>query len=221
MSTVILACGSLERYVDLAQRNRGTDYPVIYVDNKLHAEPERMKERLTEVLAEMDEEIDTVLVAMGYCGGSWEKVPHRQKLVIPCVDDCVTLFLHTDDRRCLNKKASDHMYIFDKTTGDDNFSIPNICRKLFEEQGEYNGDIVFKSWFGPYHYLDIIDTGCYDCYSESFVEYAQESADLIFAELNYVEGSNRVLEKLVGGDWDEQFLVFPPEKDPSLFDFAG
>ena len=175
---------------------------------------------VSEILTEMDEEVDTVLVAMGYCGGSWEKVPHRQKLVIPCVDDCVTLFLHTDNTRRFNKKEADTMYVFDKTTEDDNYSIPCIRKQLFKEHGEYNGDMIFKSWFGPFHHLGIIDTGCYDCYSEEFVEYAQESADLIFADLDYVEGSNIVLEKLVSGRWDEQFLVFPPDKEPTLFDFA-
>ena len=220
MSTMILACGSLRRYVEAAQEKMGTDFPVTYVDNRLHAEPEKMNERLAQTLSELPPEVDTVLVAMGYCGGSWEKVPHRQKLVIPCVDDCITLLLHTDDQRCPNKKEPGHMYICDKTSDDDQFSIPAIHRAIFAEHGEYNGDMLFKSWFGSYHDLDIIDTGAYDCYSEDFVVYAQESADLISADLNYVEGSNHLLEKMVSGVWDEQFVVKEAEETVDLFDFA-
>ena len=220
MSTVILACGSLRRYVEAAQSKMGTDFSVVYADNSLHSEPEKMNARLKELLRELPEDVDTVLVAMGYCGGSWDKVPHRQKLVVPCVDDCVTLLLHTGDERCPNKKEAGHMYICDKTSDDDNFSIPAIRRKVFAEHGEYNGDMIFKSWFGMYHDLDIIDTGMYDCYDEEFVTYAQESADLIFADLNFVEGSNYLLEKLVAGVWDEQFVVKAPEETMDLFDFA-
>lgn len=33
---------------------------------------------------------------------------------------------------------------------------------------------------------------------------------MIHAALDYVQGSNRILEKLVSGEWDEQFLVAEP-----------
>ncbi|MGI5873591.1 MAG: DUF1638 domain-containing protein [Bacillota bacterium] len=221
MSTVILSCSSLERYVDAAQAKMNTDYPVIYVDKSLHSEPKRMKDRLEEIMRELEEDVDTVLAAMGYCGGSWEKIAHRQRLVIPCVDDCITLFLHTGDERCLNKKEAGHMYICDKTAEGDRLSIPGIRRRLLEEYGERNGTMVFEAWFKPYHDVDVIDTGCYDCHSEEFLTFARESADLILADLHYVDGSNRLLEKLVGGEWDEQFVVVPPEKDLTLFDFIN
>lgn len=38
----------------------------------------------------------------------------------------------------------------------------------------------------------------------------QKNADMIHAALDYVQGSNRILEKLVSGEWDEQFLVAEP-----------
>mgnify|MGYP001153213568 CR=1 FL=1 len=42
------------------------------------------------------------------------------------------------------------------------------------------------------------------------MEQAQKNADMIHAALDYVQGSNRILEKLVSGEWDEQFLVAEP-----------
>ena len=64
-------------------------------------------------------------------------------------------------------------------------------------------------WFlGHISSVDIIDTGAYDCYSEEFAVQAQENADLIRCILDYVPGSNRILEKLVSGKWDEQFVIF-------------
>lgn len=55
-----------------------------------------------------------------------------------------------------------------------------------------------------------VDTGMADCYSEAFVEMAQRSADLIKCDLDYTVGSNHLLEKLVSGQWDEQFLMAEP-----------
>ena len=51
MSTVILACSSL-----------------------YHRDPKEMQEHILAALRKLPETTDTVLVAMGYCGGSWEGV---------------------------------------------------------------------------------------------------------------------------------------------------
>ena len=69
---------------------------------------------------------------------------------------------------------------------------------------------IFGMWFADYTHADIIDTGEFDCYEESYVESIQKHADLIRCALGYVEGSNRILEKLVSGQCDEQFLIIPP-----------
>lgn len=65
-------------------------------------------------------------------------------------------------------------------------------------------------FFDNYHYLDIVDTGLNDCYSEEYVMKAQINADAMNVALDYAEGSNLLLEKLVSGRWDEQFLVAEP-----------
>ena len=54
------------------------------------------------------------------------------------------------------------------------------------------------------------DTGLNDCYSEDYVAKAQKNADVMDVTLDYVEGSNHLLEKLVEGRWDDQFLVAEP-----------
>ena len=66
---------------------------------------------------------------------------------------------------------------------------------------------------------NIIDTGLNNCYDEDYVAAAQESADRINAGLDYVEGSNRILEKLVSGQWDEQFIVAEPGRTIRHGDF--
>jgi len=38
----------------------------------------------------------------------------------------------------------------------------------------------------------------------------RKSADRIDVSLDYVEGSNRILEKLASGQWDEPFIVVEP-----------
>ena len=51
-------------------------------------------------------------------------------------------------------------------------------------------------------------------------ERKQENADLIRCILDYVPGSNRILEKLVSGKWDEQFVVFEKGETIGLKNFS-
>lgn len=208
MNAVILACSSLNGHVDAAQEKMKTDYPVVNVDRKYHEDPKQMREQLMEKLRSLPSEIDTVLVAMGFCGGSWEAIPLEKRVVIPRVDDCITLLLHTDNVWYPNLKQAGHLYLRDTDTAE--YSLEAMQRKLCEQYGGMNGSMIFNSMFANYTNVDIIDTGVYDCYSEEYVTEAQRNADLIRGILDYVEGSNLLLEKLVSGQWDQQFIVAEP-----------
>lgn len=48
---------------------------------------------------------------------------------------------------------------------------------LCEKYGEDTAESLFETRFANYGYLDIIDTGMGDCYSEAFVEMAQRRPD--------------------------------------------
>ncbi len=124
---------------------------------------------------------------------------------MPKVDDCITLLMHTDNNWYPNLKRSGHMYLTD--TVDSDLSIINIRNRLVERYGEKKGLMVFDIWFESYKSVDIIDTGVYDCYSGDYVTRAKANADLIQCPICYVEGSNLLLEKLVSGRWDHQFLI--------------
>ena len=99
----------------------------------------------------MSSDVDTILVAMGFCGGSWQDVSCSKTLV------------------------------------------------LLKEYNKEIADIVFNMYFEHYHHLDIIDNGLYACYDLDYVKRAQADADRIHAELDFVPGSNILLEKLVSG----------------------
>ena len=53
-----------------------------------------------------------------------------------------------------------------------------------------------------------MDTGVYDCYSKEYVERAKRESAIINVPYQYVPGSNIILEKLVSGKWDDQFLNY-------------
>jgi hypothetical protein len=197
--------------VEAAQESQGTSMEVLVIDRLYHVEPENMKQIIAKQIEKISPEIDTILVAMGFCGGVWSEVVATRRIVIPRVDDCISLLLHKDDEYHPNLKEQGHLYLYEEKPED--FSALSLMH-------DYSGmdplfatldkDFLFHMWFDNYHYMDIIDTGLNDCYAEDYVMAAQENADQINATLDYVEGSNRLLEKLVSGRWDEQFIVAEP-----------
>ena len=88
--------------------------------------------------------------------------------------------------------------------------IEELKKELNRRYDKEMADIVFNMYFENYYHLDIIDNGLYDCYNLDYVERAQADADRIHAKLDFVPGSNILLEKLVSGHWDNQFLIVQP-----------
>ena len=207
-STCIVCCDSLLRHLEAAQVKMGTKCPIYTLNRALHSQPKNMRQCLMDVLNALPESITTVLIAMGYCGGSLDNICARQRLVIPNLDDCITMLLTKTDAQEGNLKQRGHMYFRDSECGGVN--VQRMLDNLRQEYGMERGTGIFGMWFADYTHADIIDTGVFDCYEESYVESIQKQADLIRCELGYVEGSNRILEKLVSGQWDEQFLIVPP-----------
>ena len=70
MNAVILSCTTLLEYVQMAQKACKTNFPVIELDRQYHIEPSQMREHILRTLAGLSSDVDTVLVAMGFCGGS-------------------------------------------------------------------------------------------------------------------------------------------------------
>lgn len=208
MGIGILACSALADYVRAAQDAMKTDYPVVEIDRNYHDRPKKLRRLVEEGLAKFPEEVDTILIAMGCCGNCWAGMQWHTRLVIPRMDDCVTILLHTDDEWHPNLKKPGHFYYIDKES--DHFSLTAMYEKNLARYGERKAERLKNTLFGNYTNVDIVDTGVFDCYSEEYVKRVARDAELIHVPLDYVEGSNRILEKLISGDWDEQFIVAEP-----------
>lgn len=206
MNAVILACSSMARQAAAAQRKMGTAYPMRCVDRRYHAEPKDMRLQLIKALGEIAGEFDTALVAMGFCGGSWESVYAPVRVVVPRADDCITILLNTDGAPHENLKEPGHIYIRDTDTG--RYSLEGLRAAVCDERyGRDDGLALFGKWFESYTHADIIDTGTYDSRAEDFLAQARRGAEITGCKLRHVPGGNVVLEKLVSGDWDDLFAV--------------
>lgn len=206
--TVILACSSFRDYLSAAQKKMHTDLPVIWLDERLHRDPALMREAILSELERLPETVKTVLVCMGFCGGSWADVPARQRIVIPRADDCVSILLHTARRRGFDLKDPGHLYV--KGPDPRAASFKEIFRRMTETADEEAKRAHHKRWRDSYCGIDVIRAGIYDCDAEDYLAPVREDARFLEAEMRTVEGSNLILEKPVSGRWDDCFCVFEP-----------
>ena len=204
--TVILSCTSLKDYVELTQKKLNTDYPVIYLSRLYHRDPAEMREHVISALEGLDPEVETVLVSMGFCGGSWDKVKVPCRVVIPRIDDCISLLLQTTDEAVSNLKTQDHLYVKDKTPDKENFK--SIFDHLTKDIDEETKKRYHEDWMRYYREIDIIETEINDARRPEYAAKVKADADWLQAEMAYVPGGTHLLEKLISGNWDEQFLVF-------------
>lgn len=217
MSTVVIACSSLAKEILNAQKKLNTNYPVYYLDRKYHINPSEMRQEIIKTLNSLDKEVDTVLVVMGFCGGSWEDIQTDKKVIIPHVDDCISLLLHTDDTPKINMKEIGHFYYRELNNKSNSLETmkENLCKKIGEKEGEE----LFKKWFSSINNLDIIDTGTYDSYDKNHLEQIYKDSKLIDAQVEYVKGSNIIIEKLFSKKWDNQFFILEKGKKLLKNDF--
>ena len=61
---VILTCSSLADYIDQAQQNMDTAWPVVRLDKRYHVEPKDMREQILDAIGTLSRDHDTILVGI-------------------------------------------------------------------------------------------------------------------------------------------------------------
>ena len=204
-STVILACSSLMDYVNAAQKKVGTELPVLYMNRVYHRDPKEMRRHILAQLAALPVGADTVLVAMGFCGGSWADIEAPCRIVMPKIDDCVSLLLQCGDTPVSDLKKPGHLYVREKDPHRESFHA--IFDRLTQDVDAETKKRYHEDWKRFYSNIDIMDTGLNRCREAAYRTIVQEDADWLDAELSYVSAGTHLLEKLFSGQWDGQFLV--------------
>lgn len=204
---------------------------VIFLEGGLHAKPSLLRERLQEAIDGLDgeESISGVALLYGVCGRGLVGLKARSvPLFIPRVHDCISLFLGSDERyRREFEKTPGTFYItpgwyeegltpFGKQRKQ--LSPDPGMEESFQDYqkryGEKNAQAIFRfynSWQKNYQRSVYIDTGIDNERAQLYRDYAADFArefDWAYQEL---EGSPRLIEKLLASDkGDEEILMVPP-----------
>lgn len=222
MKIFILACKSLEAELEAAKKNTGCKHDTLYFDSGLHVCPDSLRAEIAKHIAEL-KDVSTLYLVMGLCGKAVEGLYTPFCLIIPKVDDCITMLLTINGNPCMNLKKSGHMYytkgmaeILENGAdlGCTNFNYS----MLVEKYGKDDADGIMRDIYSSYVSFDIIDDGIVPV-NEIYTK-AKAKADIVGCPVTTVPGSNLILEKMCRNEIDDQFLVFDAGTTVSIDDFV-
>ncbi len=185
----------------------------------LHNTPDLLHQEIQRAIDETADDVDTIILGYGICSkGTVELQARRFKLVIPRADDCIALFLGSRDRyREEFFRAPGTFYLTRGWIryGGDPYSE---YRKMVERYGHEKAYMLEKMVIEHYTRLALIRTDDVDL--ERCRDYARQVASFFDLDFEEIDGSNRMIHKLLRGDWDEEFVVVEPGgvTTPKLFE---
>ncbi len=205
MSTIIVACKTMEDELGLLMKGPGPELPVFWIPSGLHNVPANLHTCLQQTLDGLPP-ADRVLLAMGSCGNSLVGIHCTAPLIVPRADDCVSLLLGSAQSHALSHKGV-YFMTAGWLRGERNLmaEYEDLCRKY----GKGRADRVFARMLLHFTDLALLDTGTFplaparaetQAMARRFsLGYREIPADLSF------------LRQLLTGPWPEdRFLCLEP-----------
>lgn len=208
METVILACNTIREELEKAAMEMNCQTRIVWVESGLHLVTNSLRKRLQEELDRITG-VQRVLLAFGYCGNAVAGLRSGDyQLVIPRVDDCITLLLGSQENR---ERCSSRGGIYFLTKGwlEGEINIWKEYQAVLERFGPERTEMIYQRMLAHYKYLGIIDTGAYDL--PALLPNVREISETLNLELLILEGTDRYIRRLLSGPWDsDHFVIIPP-----------
>lgn len=206
MSTIALACETIKDEIKLCAEKVGSRIPIHWIKSGLHNSPERLRHYLqAEITAAEAGAPAQILLLFGYCGNALLGLSSpRCPLVIPRVDDCISLLLGGNRRRHeLNKKAMPYYLTKGWLRHENNlWHEYHFCLKKY---GPKQTREVYQLMLGRYKNLCVIQTGAYEL--EDILPQTRDLAASLQLQHQIIDGALELIEKALLKQWDDDFAI--------------
>lgn len=192
---------------------------IIWIERSMHKKPAMLSKSLQQVINDHQDK-EAILFTYGLCGTSTLGLMSRHtKLVIPRFHDCIHQLLldRTDASIAKDFSVIPGHYYMTRGWTFDREDLYKHSMWILRRYGPEAGKEILKVMYEGYTDIDVIDTGAYPV--DTVINHAQKTADLLNFRVNKIPGSTAVLEKLLTGNWDDDFIVLEPGEKVELSHF--
>jgi hypothetical protein len=218
MKTTFVACKTLEDEIKNAIKGTAGDYDIHWIESGLHNYPDKLKSTLQEHIDSITGS-DYIVLIFGLCGNALLGLGSKEStLVIPRVDDCISLFLGGNSKRRDGEQAVRAYYLTKGWLRYEN-NIWKEYSKSIERYGLEKTRSIFKIMLKHYTHLVVIDTGAYNL--EDFIEETKEIAEELGLEHKVVPAELDLLNAALNNNWDQGFALIEPGQKVTLQDMGS
>jgi hypothetical protein len=213
--TAVIACATV---IEEIKQHLSPGMKCHVLDFGLHIKPQQLKRMLQQTVDAVAPEVDTALLGYGLCSMALVGLQARNcALVVPKVDDCIALFLGSDAAYREQSRREPGTYYLTKgwiEAKDDPFSEYD---GLVESYGEDKARWLMSKMLNNYTRLALINTGQYEI--DRYRAYSQHMATRFGLRYEEINGSGALIQKMLSGPWDDDFVVAYPGETISYMDF--
>lgn len=187
------------------------------LDFALHKDPEMLRVVLQKRIDELPGKKE-VLLGYGLCSnGTVGLCSTKHRIICPRVDDCIGIFLGSkaEHRKRLEEEPGTYFLTKGWIEGCD--TLYDEFESLKETYGENRAMRIMQVMLKNYKKIALINTGLYEL--EKCRDYTSLMSGTFSLKQVEIPGSTRLLEKLLNGDWDDEFVIAKPGHKISLTDF--
>jgi hypothetical protein len=214
-NTKIIACATIiEEILPLIppeMRYKGLDYG-------LHVTPEELKNTLQQEIDASAGEMANIILGYGLCSMAVVGLKANGcTLIVPRVDDCIGLFLGSQEDYQKQHKLEPGTYYLSKGWIEVGGTPFDEYRKLVERHGEQKARRMMELMFKEYKRLALILTGHDNM--ERYRNYVKEQANDFNLRYEEIPGSNALIKKMLSGQLDGDFIIVAPGDTIKYADF--
>ncbi|MEG0309712.1 MAG: DUF1638 domain-containing protein [Eubacterium sp.] len=212
----LLACETIKDEVELIKEKWSIDIETIWMSNTLHTYPEKLRDALQEEIDKL-KEVDELLFAYGNCGNGLVGLESDSAtMIIPKYGDCIDIFLNKQKNL---ERIRTNTYFLTRGWLDGKQGLEWEIKYNIERFGEKRAKRISEMLYKHYNYLMLIDTGAYNV--KEFLPRVEKIAETLNMEPIVYQGDITPIEKLLNGQWDEDFCIIEPGRKTTYSDFDG